>query len=196
MLPIAGNAAEHFTAVIVAARDKADLALAIALGSCVQARRPESRRRALTGPRLSPRLQCWPACSTSLCQGTARPVIMCKTPLRASRYQIKSPSAPAPDVKCYERRARSRGRPWSQTEWGHTYAVVHAQVAMFVVPVVCLVGWGYGRAFSLDMDPLLIVVLALAVVQTCARERGPCKLCSLSPRSCFYWHGPTSVSGG
>ena len=36
VLPIAGNAAEHFTAVLVAARDKMDLALAIALGSCVQ----------------------------------------------------------------------------------------------------------------------------------------------------------------
>ena len=38
VLPIAGNAAEHFTAVVVAARGKADLALAIALGSCVQVR--------------------------------------------------------------------------------------------------------------------------------------------------------------
>ena len=48
-----------------------------------------------------------------------------------------------------------------------THVIVRVQIAMFVVPVVCLVGWGYGHAFSLDMDPLLIVVLALAVVQTC-----------------------------
>ena len=44
---------------------------------------------------------------------------------------------------------------------------MHAQIAMFVVPVVCLVGWGYGHPFSLDMDPLLVVILALAILQTC-----------------------------
>ncbi len=36
VLPIAGNAAEHVTAILVAARNNMDLALAIALGSCVQ----------------------------------------------------------------------------------------------------------------------------------------------------------------
>lgn len=36
MLPIIGNAAEHYTAIIVAARNKMDLALGVAAGSCVQ----------------------------------------------------------------------------------------------------------------------------------------------------------------
>ena len=40
VLPIAGNAAEHITAVFVAAKDKMDLAIAVALGSSIQARRP------------------------------------------------------------------------------------------------------------------------------------------------------------
>jgi len=38
VLPIAGNAAEHITAVFVAAKDKMDLAIAVALGSSIQAR--------------------------------------------------------------------------------------------------------------------------------------------------------------
>jgi Ca2+:H+ antiporter len=36
LLPFFGNAAEHFTAVIVAGKDKMDLSLAIAIGSSVQ----------------------------------------------------------------------------------------------------------------------------------------------------------------
>lgn len=36
ILPIVGNAAEHFTAVIVAAKNKLDLALGVALGSSIQ----------------------------------------------------------------------------------------------------------------------------------------------------------------
>ena len=36
LLPLFGNAAEHFTAVIVAGKDKMDLSLAIAIGSSVQ----------------------------------------------------------------------------------------------------------------------------------------------------------------
>ena len=36
LLPIVGNAAEHITAVIVAARNKMDLAIAVALGSSIQ----------------------------------------------------------------------------------------------------------------------------------------------------------------
>lgn len=41
---------------------------------------------------------------------------------------------------------------------------------MFAIPVVCLLGWGTGHTFSLDMDPLLIVILALAVVHTCGSQ--------------------------
>ena len=36
LLPFFGNAAEHFAAVIVAGKDKMDLAIAIAIGSSVQ----------------------------------------------------------------------------------------------------------------------------------------------------------------
>ena len=38
VLPIAGNACEHITAVVVAAKDKLDLAIGVALGSSIQAR--------------------------------------------------------------------------------------------------------------------------------------------------------------
>ncbi len=38
VLPIAGNACEHITAVFVAAKDKMDLAIGVALGSSIQAR--------------------------------------------------------------------------------------------------------------------------------------------------------------
>ena len=38
LLPIVGNAAEHMTAVVVAVKNKLDLALAVALGSSIQAR--------------------------------------------------------------------------------------------------------------------------------------------------------------
>ena len=37
VLPIAGNACEHITAVVVAAKDKMDLAIGVALGSSIQA---------------------------------------------------------------------------------------------------------------------------------------------------------------
>ena len=36
ILPIAGNAVEHLTAIYVAMRDKMDLAIAVALGSSIQ----------------------------------------------------------------------------------------------------------------------------------------------------------------
>lgn len=36
VLPIAGNACEHITAVFVAAKDKMDLAIGVALGSSIQ----------------------------------------------------------------------------------------------------------------------------------------------------------------
>lgn len=38
VLPIAGNACEHITAVFVAAKDKMDLAIGVAIGSSVQVR--------------------------------------------------------------------------------------------------------------------------------------------------------------
>ena len=36
ILPIAGNACEHITAVLVAYKDKMDLAIGVALGSSIQ----------------------------------------------------------------------------------------------------------------------------------------------------------------
>lgn len=36
ILPIAGNACEHITAIFVALKDKMDLALGVALGSSIQ----------------------------------------------------------------------------------------------------------------------------------------------------------------
>ncbi len=50
VLPIAGNACEHITAVFVAAKDKMDLAIGVALGSSIQVsftRRRRQGRRAL-----------------------------------------------------------------------------------------------------------------------------------------------------
>lgn len=38
VLPIAGNACEHITAVFVAAKDKMDLSLGVAIGSSIQVR--------------------------------------------------------------------------------------------------------------------------------------------------------------
>lgn len=38
VLPIAGNACEHITAVFVAVKDKMDLAIGVALGSSIQVR--------------------------------------------------------------------------------------------------------------------------------------------------------------
>lgn len=40
VLPIAGNACEHITAVFVACKDKMDLAIGVSLGSSIQARCP------------------------------------------------------------------------------------------------------------------------------------------------------------
>ena len=36
ILPIVGNAAEHVTAIVVAVKDKMDLAMGVAIGSCLQ----------------------------------------------------------------------------------------------------------------------------------------------------------------
>jgi len=36
LLPIVGNAAEHFTAISVAVKDKLDLAISVAVGSSIQ----------------------------------------------------------------------------------------------------------------------------------------------------------------
>ncbi len=80
---------------------------------------------------------------------------------------------------------RDRGRmTWPRPKARHQClrdSCLHPQIAMFVVPVVCLVGWGYGHPFSLDMPPLLIVVLALAVLQTCGPRVQTLQLCEPSP---------------
>lgn len=52
VLPIAGNACEHITAVFVAVKDKMDLAIGVALGSSIQVcvLRQRSLWEAFTGP--------------------------------------------------------------------------------------------------------------------------------------------------
>jgi Ca2+:H+ antiporter len=73
ILPIAGNACEHITAIIVAMKNKMDLAIGVALGSSIQ-------------------------------------------------------------------------------------------IAVFVIPVVVIVGWIIGKPFLLDFDPFLVVMLTLSVI--------------------------------
>ncbi|CAL8470121.1 g9663 [Coccomyxa elongata] len=75
VLPIAGNACEHITAVFVAVKDKMDLAIGVALGSSIQ-------------------------------------------------------------------------------------------IAIFVLPVMVLVGWAIGRPFLLDFEPFAALVLTLSVIHT------------------------------
>ncbi|KAL3135961.1 hypothetical protein ABBQ32_007005 [Trebouxia sp. C0010 RCD-2024] len=73
ILPIAGNACEHITAVLVAYKNKMDLAIGVALGSSIQ-------------------------------------------------------------------------------------------IAIFVLPVLVLIGWAIGKDFSLDLDPFLVIILTLSVI--------------------------------
>ena len=42
------------------------------------------------------------------------------------------------------------------------------QIAIFAIPVVCLVGWVTGHAFTLDLDPLSVIILTLSVIHACA----------------------------
>eukprot|EP00891_Asterochloris_glomerata_P005670 jgi/Astpho2/5670/e_gw1.00079.101.1_t len=73
ILPIAGNACEHITAVFVAYKDKMDLAIGVALGSSIQ-------------------------------------------------------------------------------------------IAIFVLPLVVIIGWAIGKPLTLDLDPFLIMILTLSVI--------------------------------
>ena len=43
------------------------------------------------------------------------------------------------------------------------------QIAIFVLPVLVLVGWAIGKELTLDLDPFLILILTLSVsfVQAC-----------------------------
>ncbi len=66
------------------------------------------------------------------------------------------------------------------------------QIAIFVLPVVCLVGWATKHAFTLDLDPLSIIILTLSVIHACvttsrARQRVPHKL------ACKLWHVAVGV---
>ena len=45
---------------------------------------------------------------------------------------------------------------------------VCVQIAIFVLPVVCLVGWVTKHSFTLDLDPLSIIILTLSVIHACA----------------------------
>ncbi len=37
------------------------------------------------------------------------------------------------------------------------------QIAIFVLPVLVLVGWAIGKELTLDLDPFLILILTLSV---------------------------------
>ena len=53
VLPIAGNACEHITAVFVAAKDKMDLAIGVALGSSIQVRSHPAVANVVTIPQFA-----------------------------------------------------------------------------------------------------------------------------------------------
>ena len=52
-------------------------------------------------------------------------------------------------------------------------ATWHVQIAIFVVPVVCLAGWAMGRPFTLDLEPLSVIILTLSVIHACAPPPPP-----------------------
>ena len=41
-----------------------------------------------------------------------------------------------------------------------------AQIAIFVLPVMVLVGWAIGKPFLLDLEPFAALVLTLSVIHT------------------------------
>lgn len=45
-------------------------------------------------------------------------------------------------------------------------AALHMQIAIFVLPVMVLVGWAIGRPFLLDFEPFAALVLTLSVIHT------------------------------
>ncbi len=47
-----------------------------------------------------------------------------------------------------------------------TSAALHTQIAIFVLPVMVLVGWAIGRPFLLDFEPFAALVLTLSVIHT------------------------------
>ena len=42
------------------------------------------------------------------------------------------------------------------------------QIAIFVLPVLVLVGWAIGKELTLDLDPFLILILTLSVSSVCS----------------------------
>eukprot|EP00887_Chlorella_sp_A99_P002319 scaffold10.g2319.t1 len=134
VLPIAGNACEHITAVFVAVKarlclwamrcDKMDLSIGVALGSSIQAR---VGARGARGPR-SPRASRPPRRSL----GRAPPARPPREP---------SPLRPPPP--------RPRSPP---------------QIALFVVPSTVLVGWATGKDFTLNFDAFSVLMLTVSVI--------------------------------
>jgi hypothetical protein len=46
------------------------------------------------------------------------------------------------------------------------YDSVRVQIAIFVLPVMVLVGWAIGKSFLLDFEPFAALVLTLSVIHT------------------------------
>lgn len=42
----------------------------------------------------------------------------------------------------------------------------HVQIAIFVLPVMVLVGWAVNKPFLLDIEPFAALVLTLSVIHT------------------------------
>ena len=72
ILPIAGNACEHITAVFVACKNKMDLAIGVALGSSIQV-----RRRLFAACALQMRCLLWSSGQTCAHKEHARPQSLC-----------------------------------------------------------------------------------------------------------------------
>ncbi len=45
-------------------------------------------------------------------------------------------------------------------------ALIAVQIAIFVLPVMVLVGWAIGKPFLLDLEPFAALVLTLSVIHT------------------------------
>ena len=175
VLPIAGNAAEHITAVFVAAKDKMDLAIAVALGSSIQARcvLDSCEIIAMGSCERPPRLLC--LCNVSLIDSCCNDM--------DTRGIGKWCSVPVGAAASCMTGCRAVGRSWMGGRTARLCSAVSAlrpgegikgwqllacaQIAIFVLPVVCLVGWATKHAFTLDLDPLSIIILTLSVIHAC-----------------------------
>ena len=68
----------------------------------------------------------------------------------------------------FQAQGKSAASVYSQTRtFSCCDSVLIAQIAIFVLPTVCLVGWMSGHPFTLDLDPLSVIILTLSVIHAC-----------------------------